>query len=238
MLMLQMVIRASIESASMAGPRYSTTYPWPPPVPVCVINVSTRSLAVTPSLSSPVTFTASVLGRSCISVWVASTCSTSLVPMPKASAPNAPWVLVCESPQTIVRPGWVRPSCGPMMCTIPWSRSPSACSRMPNSSALRRRVSTWVRLTGSAIGLSQSRVGTLWSSVAIVRSGRRTRPAGEPEALEGLRRGHLVDQVEVDEEEVGLAVGAAYDVLVPDLLGQGLAHDECSFALVSSVSTS
>ena len=32
--------------------------------------------------------------------------------------------------------------------------------------------------TGSAIGLSQSRVGTLWSSVARVRSGRRTaRPA-------------------------------------------------------------
>ena len=39
-----------------------------------------------------------------------------------------------------------------------------------------------------------------------------------------------MDQVEIDEEEVGLAVGAAYDVLVPDLLGQGLAHDECSFA--------
>ena len=68
--------------------------------------------------------TAIVFGRSIGSVWVASTCSTWLVPMPKASAPNAPCVEVCESPQTIVMPGWVIPSCGPMTCTMPWSASP------------------------------------------------------------------------------------------------------------------
>ena len=50
---------------------------------------------------------------------VASTCSTSEVPIPKASAPKAPWVAVCESPQTIVMPGWVTPSSGPITCTIP-----------------------------------------------------------------------------------------------------------------------
>ncbi|MNW64463.1 hypothetical protein D3C74_427470 [compost metagenome] len=43
-------------------------------------------------------------------VWVASTCSTSEVPMPNARAPNAPWVEVCESPHTTVRPGMVSPS--------------------------------------------------------------------------------------------------------------------------------
>ena len=107
--------------------------------------------------------------------------------MPNAIAPNAPWVLVWLSPQTIVMPGWVRPSCGPTTWTMPCSMSPSGCSRTPNSSALRRRVSTWVRETGSAIGLSQSTVGTLWSSVASVRSGRRTGAAGEPQAVEGLR---------------------------------------------------
>ena len=53
---------------------------------------------------------------------MARTISTSLVPMPKASAPNAPCVLVCESPHTIVIPGWVSPSCGPMTWTIPWRR--------------------------------------------------------------------------------------------------------------------
>ena len=36
---------------------------------------------------------------------MASTCSTSLVPMPKASAPNAPCVEVWLSPQTMVMPG-------------------------------------------------------------------------------------------------------------------------------------
>ena len=94
-----------------------------------------------------------VLGRSCGSVWVASTCSTSLVPMPKASAPSAPWVEVCESPHTIVRPGWVSPSCGPMTCTMPWSASPIGCSRMPNSAQFFRSASTCVRDTGSVKGL-------------------------------------------------------------------------------------
>ena len=50
---------------------------------------------------------------------VASTFSTSLVPMPKASAPNAPCVAVWLSPQTTVMPGCVRPSSGPMTCTMP-----------------------------------------------------------------------------------------------------------------------
>ena len=56
---------------------------------------------------------------------VASTCSTSLVPIPKASAPNAPCVAVWLSPQTIVMPGCVTPSSGPMTCTIPWRSEPS-----------------------------------------------------------------------------------------------------------------
>ena len=40
--------------------------------------------------------------------------------MPWASAPNAPWVEVCESPQTTVMPGKVAPFSGPMTCTMPW----------------------------------------------------------------------------------------------------------------------
>ena len=120
------------------------------------------------------TVTAIVFGFACISVWVARTCSTSDVPMPNAIAPNAPWVLVWLSPQTIVMPGWVSPSCGPTTWTMPCSMSPSGWRRTPKSAAFLRSVSTWVLLTGSAIGLSQSRVGTLWSSVARVRSGRRT----------------------------------------------------------------
>ena len=45
-------------------------------------------------------------------LWLANTSRTWLVPMPKAIAPNAPWVEVWESPQATVMPGWVSPSSG------------------------------------------------------------------------------------------------------------------------------
>ncbi len=64
-------------------------------------------------------------GRFCTRHWVASTCSTSEVPMPKASAPKAPCVEVWLSPQTIVIPGCVTPSSGPITWTIPWRSEPS-----------------------------------------------------------------------------------------------------------------
>ena len=63
------------------------------------------SLAVTPSGSEPVKSSSIVFGLRCGRVCVASTCSTSDVPIPKASAPSAPWVDVWLSPQTIVIPG-------------------------------------------------------------------------------------------------------------------------------------
>ena len=56
---------------------------------------------------------------------MASTCSTSLVPIGMASAPKAPWVAVWESPQAIVMPGCVMPSSGPITWTIPWRSEPS-----------------------------------------------------------------------------------------------------------------
>ncbi len=83
------------------------------------------SLADTPGSSRPSTLTSYVFGSRWSSVWVARTISTSLVPIPNASAPNAPWVAVWESPQTIVMPGCVSPSCGPITWTIPWLGEPS-----------------------------------------------------------------------------------------------------------------
>ncbi len=77
------------------------------------------SLAVTPGPNWPSMRISIVLGRDWGRHWVASTCSTSLVPMPKANAPNAPWVDVWLSPQTMVMPGWVSPSSGPMTWTMP-----------------------------------------------------------------------------------------------------------------------
>jgi hypothetical protein len=92
MLMLQTVMRPSIESARMAEPAYSITQPVAPSVPICPMMARMMSFAVTPRGSSPSTVMRKVLGLDCGSVCVASTCSTSLVPMPNASAPNAPCV--------------------------------------------------------------------------------------------------------------------------------------------------
>ena len=77
------------------------------------------SFAVTPSGSEPLSSSRMVFGLRCGRVCVASTCSTSEVPIPKASAPTAPCVAVWLSPQTIVIPGWDTPSSGPITCTIP-----------------------------------------------------------------------------------------------------------------------
>src|SRR4051812_33615645 len=51
--MLQVVIRPSIESPSMTGPAYSTTWPAAPLVPIWPIVPRIRSLGVTPKPSSP-----------------------------------------------------------------------------------------------------------------------------------------------------------------------------------------
>ncbi len=51
--------------------------------------------------------------------------------------------------------------------------------------------------------------------------GASNRATGEAQAVEGLRRGHLVDQVEVDVEQVGFSRRRIDDVAVPDLLCQG-----------------
>ena len=94
--------------------------------------------------------------------------------MPKASAPNAPCVLVCESPQTIVMPGWVSPSCGPMTWTMPWLGEPMPWSGMPNSAQFVSSCVIWAAAIASMIGRLRGVVGIEWSAVATVWPGRRT----------------------------------------------------------------
>ena len=171
--MLQIVMRPSIESARIAAPRYSMTAPWPPLTPIRAMMPRITSFADTPVGRAPSTVTAIVFGRRCQSVCVARTCSTSLVPMPHASVPNAPCVDVWLSPHTIVIPGSVRPSCGEITCTIPWSGDPIGYRRTPNSAALRAIAS--ICLVEISSGGVAAEVGTLWSIVASTRSGRRTR---------------------------------------------------------------
>ena len=62
-----------------------------------------------------------VFGFCCRMHCEAITISTSLVPMPKATAPIAPCVDVCESPQTMVMPGSESPFSGPTTWMMPLS---------------------------------------------------------------------------------------------------------------------
>ena len=57
--------------------------------------------------------------------------------MPNASAPNAPCVEVWLSPQTIVMPGCVSPSSGPITWTIPSRPLPVAKSAHAELLAVR-----------------------------------------------------------------------------------------------------
>ena len=72
---------------------------------------------------------------------------------------------------------------------------------------------------------AERRVVVPGRGVVVLRRDRQVGTAdpapGQAQPVERLRAGHLVQQVQVDEEQVRLAVGGADHVCVPDLLGQG-----------------
>ena len=185
--MLHTVIRPSIESERKTEPRYSMTLPMPPPVPMRPITPRITSFAVDPAGSSPSTVTAIHCGRVCGSVCVASTCSTSLVPMPNASAPNAPWVLVWLSPHTTVMPGCVSPCSGPMTCTMP---CPS-CPIGEVADAELRAVAPQHLDLGARDRVRDRLVDVLGRDVVVLGRDRQVGPAHraavQPEAVERLR---------------------------------------------------
>src|SRR5438128_452314 len=159
--LLHTVIRSSIERAWIASPVYSMTCPVAPAVPIRPIRARMRSLAVTPGRRAPVMRASIVRGLDHTRHCVASTCSTSLVPIPRASAPNAPCVEVCESPHTMIIPGWVSPCSGPITCTMPWLGDCRSNRSTPNSRAFTASASSCRAARGSSIGSAPSPVGTL-----------------------------------------------------------------------------
>src|ERR1035437_89562 len=132
------------------------------------------SFAYTPGESVPVTSMRRTLSGSSARHCDARTSRTCDVSIPNASAPNAPCVDVWLSPPAIVMPGCVRPSSGPITCTIPCSREPRSCSGTPKS-----RQFCWSEVSissarASAKGRARLAVGTMWSTVATVRDGNGT----------------------------------------------------------------
>ena len=77
---------------------------------------------------------------------------------------------------------------------------------MPNSSQLRRNVSTWVRDTGSAIGLSISIGGHVVVLGGDRQIGAAQRATRQPQSVERLRAGDLVQEVQIDVDQVGLTL--------------------------------
>ena len=137
--------------------------------------------------------------------------------MPNASAPNAPCVEVWLSPQTIVIPGCVEPELGARSrARSPRGRCRSRSSGTPNSSQFaRERVE--LRLRERVGDRARRRVGTLWSIVATVRSGRRTRRPASRSPSNACGERHLVHEVQVDVEQRGSPGSLVDDVRVPDL---------------------
>ena len=180
-----------------------------------------KSLAPTPMPSLPSTRISNVCGRSSHRHCVASTCSTSLVPIPNASAPNAPCVAVWLSPQTIVIPGCVSPSSGPMTCTIPCSRDPISNSLQAELRAVApQRFDLQLRIgVGDRLAAIGRRHVVILRGVGAMR--RANLAPRMPQALERLRRRDLVHQVQVDVEQGRLMLLFADDVLFPDFLEQG-----------------
>ena len=154
----------------------------------------------------------------------ASTSRTCDVPMPNATAPNAPCVEVWLSPQAIVMPGCVRPSSGPMTCTMP-------CD------AARQIEQPHARLAAVALERRQHVLGhdveerppLIAGRDDVIDGGDRAlgeshRPAPRPQHVERLRRRDLVDQMQPD-EELRLPVRQPPDRMrVPDLLEQSRWH--------------
>jgi hypothetical protein len=108
------------------------------------------SFAYTPAASLPVTSIRRVFGRASARHCVASTSRTCEVPIPNATAPNAPCVEVWLSPHAIVMPGWVRPSSGPITCTMPWW--PEAASNRRDPFARRVLLERNHHLLGERVG--------------------------------------------------------------------------------------
>ena len=186
----------------MAAPAYSTTWPAAPSMPIWPIVPRIRSLAVTPSRASPSKRIAHRLAA-CAGpgVWVASTCSTSLVPMPNASAPNAPCVAVwrvaaddrharlgdaelgADDVDDALAVGAERVERDAELGAVALERLDLDAA---DSSSLMRRGDR--RAVGRDVVVGGGERAVRAADLA----------AGEPQAVEGLRAGDLVDEVQVD----------------------------------------
>jgi hypothetical protein len=197
--MLQIVIRPSIERARMAEPRYSMIEPIPPPVPMRADDREDHVLggdaAAAPRRRHrhrPRPLLGQRLRRE------------DVLDLARADAegerPEGAVGRGVAVAADIVMPGSVSPMLGPIDVDDALAGCAHRVERIPNSAQLRA-ASTCVARCGSAIGGRCRSSGTLWSRWRPSGPGGAP-PARQPQPVERLGRGDLVDEVEVDVEEV------------------------------------
>ena len=172
--MLQIVMRCSIESARMASPVYSKTWPVPPPMPMRLMRSRMMSFAVTPGCESPVD--ADLVGlRGALEEALGREDHLHLA---RADAEG-------ERAERAVG-GGVRVAADDRHARLRQAElgtddmddalavRAERVERDPELLAVALSWSTWNAACWSRIGSERSWVGVLWSAVAIVRSGWRT----------------------------------------------------------------
>ncbi len=98
--MLPIVARSASGSPARPAPWNSTNLPTTPRSRSISVTVSTRSVAVAPSASSPVSLKPSTWGMSSGIAWPSIAASASIPPTPQPSTPRPLIIVVCESVPT------------------------------------------------------------------------------------------------------------------------------------------
>src|SRR5438045_3078614 len=114
------------------------------------------------------------------------------------------------------------PSSGPMMCTIPCRTSRIGMYGTPNSTTF---LLQGLHLNTTVLFLDISRRARTNGRYVVVRNRNRQVGSAElapchPKPFEGLRAGHLMQQVAVDVEDACAVRQLLHNVAVPDLVEQ------------------
>ncbi len=220
--MLQTVMRPSIDSARMASPAYSMTEPVPPAVPISPMMARMMSFAPTPLGATPSTRTSMFLALLWISVCVASTCSTSR----------------CAD---AVRQRAERAMCGGVAVAADNRRAGQreallGADDVDDALALVALVEIFdaevFRVLGQRLDLNAAVVvgdalGAIGGRHVVIDDSQRLfrrahLAARHAETFERLRARDLVDQMPVDIEQARAVRLAIHDVVVENLVVEGL----------------
>ena len=152
---------------------------------------------------------------------MARTISTSLVPIPNASAPNAPWVDGVRIAAHDRHPGLGQPELRSDDVDDALARVADAVERDPELGAVGLELVDLgerhlVDERQAAIGRRDRVVGGRDGLAGAAHADAAGAQPGE-----GLRAGDFVDEVEVDGQDGGRTRVLGHDVVVPDLVDDG-----------------